>query len=67
MIPPKFHHTRGIHIKNTWGRRCNKLLFMSSTHDPEIDSIPLPMDEKITHLWTKTKKAFQFIHDHDEP
>lgn len=46
MISPEFHHTRGIHIKNTWGRRCNKLLFMSSTNDPEIDSIALPMEEK---------------------
>lgn len=66
MISPKFHHTRGIHIKNTWGRRCNKLLFMSSTHDPEIESIALPMVDKITHLWTKARKAFQYIHDHDE-
>lgn len=63
MISPKSHRTRGILIKNTWGRRCNKLLFMSTIPDPEIDSIALPMKEKITHLWTKTTKAFQFIHD----
>jgi glycoprotein-N-acetylgalactosamine 3-beta-galactosyltransferase len=64
MISPKFHKTRGVVIKNTWGRRCNKLLFMSSEHDPEINSIALPdMKEKKSHLWTKTKKSFQLIHD----
>lgn len=64
MISPKFHHTRGVHIKKTWGRRCNKLLFMSSIADPEIDSIALPVTEKITHLWSKTKEAFKYINDH---
>lgn len=64
MISPNYHRTRGVHIKNTWGRRCNKLLFMSSEHDPIIDSIALPnMKEKITHLWSKTRKSFQLIHD----
>ena len=64
MISPKYHLTRGVHIKKTWGRKCNKLLFMSSEHDPVIDSIALPgMKEKITHLWSKTRKAFQLIHD----
>lgn len=65
MISPKFHHTRGVHIRNTWGRRCNKLLFMSSTADPEIHSIALPVTENITHLWSKTKEAFKYIHEND--
>lgn len=64
MISPKFHLTRGVHIRDTWGRRCNKLLFMSSTADPEIDSIALPVTEKINHLWSKTKEAFKYIHEH---
>lgn len=66
MISPNYHRTRGVHIKNTWGRRCNKLLFMSTIHDPELDSIALPMKEKITHLWYKTRKAFQYVHDDKE-
>lgn len=62
MICPKYHKTRGIHIKNTWGRKCNKLLFMSSEHDSEIGSIALPnMKEKKNHLWSKTKKSFELI------
>lgn len=66
MISPENHRTRGVHIKNTWGKRCNKLLFMSSEDDQEIGAIALPMIEKITHLWTKVRKAFQYIYDHDE-
>lgn len=64
MISPKFHHTRGVHIKNTWGRRCNKILFMSSIVDPELESIALPVKEKINHLWSKTREAFKYISEH---
>lgn len=64
MISPKFHRTRGVHIKNTWGKRCNKLLFMSSIVDPELDSIALPVTERITHLWSKTKEALKYISEH---
>ena len=64
MISPEFHHTRGVHIKNTWGRRCNKILFMSSIEDPELESIALPVKEKINHLWSKTKEAFKYISEH---
>lgn len=64
MISPKFHRSRGVHIKNTWGRRCNKILFMSSVVDPELDSIALPVKEKINRLWSKTREAFKYINEH---
>ena len=65
MISPEFHQTRGVHIKNTWGKKCNKLLFMSSEYDADLGTIVLPeTHEKKNHLWSKTKKSFQFIHDH---
>lgn len=57
MISPTNHRTRGDHIKNTWGRRCNKLLFMSTQPDPELETVTLKnMTEGC--LWTKTKKSF---------
>lgn len=61
MISPANHKTRGVHIKNTWGRRCNKLLFMSSIEDPELASIALPVRNSMSNLWPKTKAAFKFI------
>ena len=62
MTNPLNHKTKAIHVKNTWGKRCNKLLFMSSETDLELGSIALPVNEGRDNLWDKTKSAFQYVY-----
>uniref|UniRef100_A0A1B0G8T1 N-acetylgalactosaminide beta-1,3-galactosyltransferase n=1 Tax=Glossina morsitans morsitans TaxID=37546 RepID=A0A1B0G8T1_GLOMM len=53
---------RAIHIKKTWGKRCNKLLFMGSRNHEDWNSIELAVGEGRNQLWNKTKAAFTYIY-----
>lgn len=64
MTSPENHKQRAIHVKKTWGSRCNKLLFMSTAVDAELHAIKLNASEGRTKLWGKTKEAFQYIYKH---
>ena len=35
MTAPANHQTKAKHIKATWGKRCNKLIFISSEEGNE--------------------------------
>lgn len=62
MTSPENHQTKAIHVKRTWGKRCNKLLFMSSKLDPNLGTVALPVKEGRTFLWDKTKRAFEYVY-----
>ena len=62
MTSPENHKLKAIHVKETWGKRCNKLLFMSSKADVELGTIAMPEFEGRNHLWGKTKHAFSYIY-----
>ncbi|XP_063979191.1 glycoprotein-N-acetylgalactosamine 3-beta-galactosyltransferase 1-like isoform X2 [Diachasmimorpha longicaudata] len=62
MTGPKTHKTKAIHVKATWGNRCNILLFMSSAKDDSLPTVVLPVGEGRNNLWPKTKEAFKYIY-----
>lgn len=64
MTSPETHQSKAIHIKRTWGKRCNKLLFMSSQLDKNLETIALPVKEGRSFLWDKTKRSFEYVHKH---
>ncbi|OQR71569.1 glycoprotein-N-acetylgalactosamine 3-beta-galactosyltransferase 1-like, partial [Tropilaelaps mercedesae] len=65
LTSPNTHATKAAHVKATWGRRCDRLLFMSSKQDNNLPSVALPIgQEDRDHLWEKTKLAFSEIYEH---
>ncbi|CAL4205019.1 unnamed protein product, partial [Meganyctiphanes norvegica] len=63
MTNPKNHEKKAKHVKATWARRCNKILFISSEKDEKLGSIGLEVGEGRDHLWQKTKAAFSYVYN----
>lgn len=62
---PKNHRTKAINAKETWGRRCNKLLIMSSKRDDVLDTIVVNVTkENRRSLWSKTRQAWKYVYRH---
>ncbi|KAK3103199.1 hypothetical protein FSP39_017295 [Pinctada imbricata] len=64
MTNPRNHHSKAKTVKDTWGKRCDVLLFISSMADKALPTIALPVVEGRGNLWLKTKAAFKYIYKH---
>ncbi|XP_018785224.1 PREDICTED: glycoprotein-N-acetylgalactosamine 3-beta-galactosyltransferase 1-like [Bactrocera latifrons] len=65
MTTPKNHRTRAIHIKRTWGKHCNRLLFVTSEYDKELGETVVisEVEDKYDVLWPKMRIAFERIYE----
>jgi glycoprotein-N-acetylgalactosamine 3-beta-galactosyltransferase len=63
MTMPENHDKKAKHVKATWGRRCNVLVFISSEADPNLPTINVQVTEGRSNLWSKTRKGFAYMYE----
>ncbi|XP_046555624.1 glycoprotein-N-acetylgalactosamine 3-beta-galactosyltransferase 1-like [Haliotis rubra] len=63
MTSPKNLDVKARVVRDTWTRRCNKVLFMSSVTDPKFPTVGLNVSEGREHLTAKTTQAFRYIYE----
>ncbi|XP_042888170.1 glycoprotein-N-acetylgalactosamine 3-beta-galactosyltransferase 1-like [Penaeus japonicus] len=63
LMYPGAHDTKAKPIKATWGKRCNKLIFMSTEDDPSIGAVDVGSLEGYKKLWNKTRSALKYIYN----
>ena len=57
--------TRAAGVNNTWGRRCNILLYMTTEHVADLNTVNLKLwgPEGRNMLWTKSKMAWLHVYN----
>ncbi|XP_786522.5 glycoprotein-N-acetylgalactosamine 3-beta-galactosyltransferase 1-like [Strongylocentrotus purpuratus] len=63
MTGPQNINTKAVHIFATWGKRCNKVIFISSEPSDKVPIVKVATKEGRDFLWQKTRGAFQHIYD----
>lgn len=64
LTQPENHLKKAMHVMNTWGRRCNKFLMVSTKKQRGLPILQINVTEDRDHLWFKTKEAFKYIYKH---
>ncbi|XP_036001499.1 glycoprotein-N-acetylgalactosamine 3-beta-galactosyltransferase 1 [Fundulus heteroclitus] len=63
MTGPRNLESRTKHIKETWGKHCHKMLYMSSVKT-DFPTVELNVSEGRENLYWKTIRALQYLHQH---
>ncbi|XP_008295086.1 glycoprotein-N-acetylgalactosamine 3-beta-galactosyltransferase 1-A [Stegastes partitus] len=64
MTGPANLQSKARHVKATWSRHCNLVLFMSSVEDPAFPTVGLGTKEGRDQLYWKTIRAFHYVYEH---
>ena len=64
LADPNLLHTKVIHQKQTWAKRCDKLLVMSSKQNDTFPAIGLNVTTGRNHITSKVLEAWKFIYKH---
>ncbi|KAF3689778.1 Glycoprotein-N-acetylgalactosamine 3-beta-galactosyltransferase 1-B [Channa argus] len=64
MTGPNNLETKARHVKATWSRHCNVVVFMSSVEDPNFPTVGLGTKEGRDQLYWKTIRAFHYAYEH---
>ncbi|CAJ1051079.1 glycoprotein-N-acetylgalactosamine 3-beta-galactosyltransferase 1-B [Xyrichtys novacula] len=64
MTGPSNLEKKARHVKSTWSRHCNMVIFMSSVDDPDFPTVGLGTKEGRDQLYWKTIKAFHYAYEH---
>ncbi|KAM4609623.1 glycoprotein-N-acetylgalactosamine 3-beta-galactosyltransferase 1-A isoform 1-T2 [Polymixia lowei] len=64
MTGPYNLQTKARHVKATWSRHCNVVVFMSSVEDPDFPTVGLGTKEGRDQLYWKTIRAFHYVYEH---
>lgn len=63
LTHPPNHRTKAVAVKDTWGKRCNKLVFISTLLDDELDVLLVNVTDNRLNLWGKTKQGLQQVYE----
>ncbi|XP_039614150.1 glycoprotein-N-acetylgalactosamine 3-beta-galactosyltransferase 1-B-like isoform X2 [Polypterus senegalus] len=64
MTCPSNLEKKARHIKATWSRHCNTVIFMSSIDNPSFPTIGLNVTEGRDQLYWKTIRALHYLEQH---
>lgn len=63
LTHPINHRTKALAVANTWGKRCNKIVFISTVNDDNFEVITVNVTEEHQYLWGKTKQGLQQVYE----
>ncbi|CAL1537637.1 unnamed protein product [Lymnaea stagnalis] len=64
LTSPQNLEKKAIHVKNTWTKRCNVVVFISSQKNDSFPTVGVNAKEGRQHLTAKSMQAFKYLYDH---